>query len=245
MRSRSAPFFHYSLEAKRWGCPKAQGTETGIDPFSLSPAKIFPTHSTIKIAHTRYYIVTPKSIYAKSISRYEKITSFRHSAARHGQSGEGRRRYVDTLQPPRGRLSADAGRGLRVESGPSLRCSRRTEQLCRQLRRLLLWSCRQPQRSGLHQPPLRLLCHQRPLHRGARLHAQWLLCQDLRGGAAQRGPLRLIHEASGRHHPQGDCYAQRPDLRAQRRAPRLAGERHDRLGEGYRPHAPRRREALL
>lgn len=34
-------------------------------PIILSPAKIFPAFSTIKIAHTRYYIVTPKSIYAK------------------------------------------------------------------------------------------------------------------------------------------------------------------------------------
>lgn len=107
------PFFTLPPKAKDhfWkNHPKTQDTETGKDLLSLTPAKIFPAYSTIIIAHTRYYIVTPKNILRKiSISRYEKITSFRRSAARYGHAGEGRRRYVDALQPPRGRLSADAG----------------------------------------------------------------------------------------------------------------------------------------
>ena len=41
-----------------------------------------------------------------------------------------------------------------------------------------------PRRTRLHQPPLWLRGYPFALYRGARLHAQRLLCEDIRGGAA-------------------------------------------------------------
>ena len=45
------------------------------------------------------------------------------------------------------------------------------------VRRLILLWCRCiAQRTGFHQPPLRLRRHPSPLYCGARLHAQWFCC---------------------------------------------------------------------